>query len=28
VRNMSRQVAQVYYDSREALGFPLLEKNS
>jgi glycyl-tRNA synthetase alpha chain len=28
VRNMSRQVAQVYYDSREALGFPLLEKKS
>ncbi len=23
IRNLSRQVAQAYYDSREALGFPM-----
>jgi glycyl-tRNA synthetase alpha chain len=23
VRNLARQVAQAYYDSREALGFPM-----
>ncbi|HAQ68435.1 MAG TPA: glycine--tRNA ligase subunit alpha, partial [Gammaproteobacteria bacterium] len=26
VRAMSQKVAQAYYDSREALGFPMLEK--
>ncbi len=26
VRNLSRAVAQSYYDSREALGFPILNK--
>lgn len=27
VRALARLVAQAYYDSREALGFPLAEKN-
>ncbi|RUM81368.1 MAG: glycine--tRNA ligase subunit alpha, partial [Candidatus Thioglobus sp.] len=26
IRAMSQKVAQTYYDSREALGFPLVEK--
>jgi glycyl-tRNA synthetase alpha chain len=28
VREMARLVAQAYYDSREALGFPLVTKRS
>jgi glycyl-tRNA synthetase alpha chain len=27
IRNLARAVAQVYYDSREALGFPMLERH-
>ena len=26
IRNISRSVAQSYYDSRERLGFPMLKK--
>jgi glycyl-tRNA synthetase alpha chain len=26
IRNLSRQVAQAYYDSREALGFPMCQR--
>jgi len=28
VRSLSRAIAQSYYDSREALGFPMLKKNN
>ncbi|MCK5902876.1 MAG: glycine--tRNA ligase subunit alpha, partial [Cocleimonas sp.] len=28
VRALSRAIAQTYYDSREALGFPMLKKNN
>jgi glycyl-tRNA synthetase alpha chain len=27
IRNLSRGVAQSYYDAREALGFPMLKKD-
>jgi glycyl-tRNA synthetase alpha chain len=27
VRTLARAVAQAYYDSREALGFPMLKKS-
>jgi glycyl-tRNA synthetase alpha chain len=28
VRTLARGVAQAYYDSREALGFPMLRKDA
>jgi glycyl-tRNA synthetase alpha chain len=27
VRSMSQKVAKAYYDSRQALGFPMVKKN-
>ena len=27
IRNLSRAVAQAYYDSRERLGFPMLDRD-
>ncbi|MEY3840725.1 MAG: hypothetical protein RIR08_1462, partial [Pseudomonadota bacterium] len=28
IRNLSRSVAQAYFESREQLGFPMLQKKS